>query len=138
MGYYTFSDNEDVIPPDSAKPNSIMIFDDVACEKQNNIRQYFSMGRHKDIDSFYLCQTYTRVPKHLVRDNANILIVFKQDELNLIHIFSDHVGSDIRFDDFYTICRECWKDKYSFLLINKNGEIQRGRYRKCFDAFIMV
>ena len=101
MGYYTFYDNEDVIPPDSAKPNSIMIFDDVACEKQNNIRSYFSMGRHKDIDSFYLCQTYTRIPKNLVRDNANILIVFKQDELNLKHIFSDHVGSDMRFDDFF-------------------------------------
>jgi len=32
-----------------------MIFDDVACEKQNNIRSDFCMGRHKNIDSFYLC-----------------------------------------------------------------------------------
>lgn len=138
MGFYTFSDNDDVIPPDNAKPNSIMIFDDVACEKQNNIRSYFCMGRHKEIDSFYLCQTYTRIPKHLVRDNANMLIVFKQDDLNLKHIYNDHVGSDMEFDNFYNICRECWKDKYGFLLINKDDEIQSGRYRKCFDTFVLV
>lgn len=138
MGFYTFSDNDDVIPPDNAKPNSIMIFDDVACEKQNNIRSYFCMGRHKEIDSFYLCQTYTRIPKHLVRDNANMLIVFKQDDLNLKHIYNDHVGSDMEFENFYNICRECWKDKYGFLLINKDDEIQSGRYRKCFDTFVLV
>lgn len=138
MGYYTFSNNEDVIPPEKAKQNSIMIFDDVACENQNNIRSYFCMGRHKDIDSFYLCQTYTRIPKHLVRDNANLLIIFKQDEMNLKHIYNDHVGGDMMFENFYNICRECWKEKYGFLLINKDDEIQCGRYRKGFDIFIIV
>ena len=138
IGYYTFSDNEDVIPPDSAKPNSIMIFDDVACEKQNNIRSYFCMGRHKDMDSFYLCQTYTRIPKHLVRDNENILMVFKQDELNIKHIYNDHVGVDMSFDKFYDICRECWKDKFGFLVIIKDNDLNDGRYRKLFDHFIQI
>lgn len=138
MGYYTFSDNADVIPPDEAKPNSIMIFDDVSCDKQNNIRSYFCMGRHKNIDSFYLGQTYTRIPKHLIRDNANIIIMFKQDELNMRHIYNDHVGSDITFDQFNGICRECWKDKHGFLIISKDDEIRTGRYRKGFDIFIHI
>lgn len=138
MGYYTFSDNAEVISPDSAKRNSIMIFDDVACEKQNNIRSYFAMGRHKDVDSFYLCQTYTRIPKHLVRDNANIIIMFKQDELNLKHIYNDHVGSDMSLEKFRDVCRECWKENYGFLTISKDDEINCGRYRKGFDIFINV
>lgn len=71
MRLYTFNNNDDVIQTDEIKPNSIMIFDDVACDKQNNIKNYFSMGRHKNVDSFYLCQTYTRIPKHLLRDNSN-------------------------------------------------------------------
>lgn len=100
MRLYTFNNNDDVIQTDEIKPNSIMIFDDVACDKQNNIKNYFSMGRHKNVDSFYLCQTYTRIPKHLLRDNANFIIVFKQDDLNLRHIFNDHVGCDISFEDF--------------------------------------
>lgn len=138
MGYYTFADNTDVLSPEDAKKNSIMIFDDVACEKQNNIRNYFSMGRHKDIDSFYLCQTYTRIPKHLIRDNANFIIMFKQDEMNMKHIYNDHVGTDMTFKEFIDICGECWKDKHGFLVISKDNEINCGRYRKGFDIFITI
>jgi len=47
MGYHTFSHNEGVLDPSEAKNNSIMIFDDVSCEKQDNIRSYFCMGRQK-------------------------------------------------------------------------------------------
>ncbi|KAI8124255.1 hypothetical protein CVS40_5183 [Lucilia cuprina] len=138
MGFYTFSDNADVVSSDDVKPNSIMIFDDVACEKQNNIRAYFCMGRHKQVDSFYLCQTYTRIPKHLIRDNANIIIMFKQDDLNLKHIYNDHVGGDMSLEKFREICRECWKDKYGFLNISKDDDINCGRYRKGFDIFIQI
>ena len=55
--YYAFSNNRDVIPPKEALPNSIFVFDDVACDNQNTIREYFSMGRHTNIDCFYLSQT---------------------------------------------------------------------------------
>lgn len=136
MGFYTFSSNEDVIQPGEAKKNSIMIFDDVACDKQNNIRSYFCMGRHNDIDSFYLCQTYTRIPKHLIRDNANMIIMFKQDEINMKHIYTEHIGSDMTYNTFTEMCRECWKDKYGFLLISKDDDLQCGRYRKGFSTFI--
>jgi len=53
MGYHTFCHNDGVLEPSEAKNNSIMIFDVVACEKQDNIRSYFSMCRHKNIDYFY-------------------------------------------------------------------------------------
>lgn len=138
VGFYTFSNNCDVKPPNQAKPNSIFIFDDVACEKQDNIRSYFCMGRHNHVDSFYLCQTYTRIPKHLVRDNANFIIIFKQDEMNLRHIYNDHVNTDMLFSDFRRLCAECWKDKYEFVVIDKDSSIKCGRYRKGFDTFITI
>lgn len=87
IGYYTFSNNCDVMPPSEALQNSVFVFDDVACDRQQVIREYFSMGRHSKIDCFYLCQTYTKIPKHLIRDNANFIVLFKQDQLNLKHIF---------------------------------------------------
>ena len=73
--YLFFSEHESVIPPDKALPNYIMVFDDVACEKQDSVRAYFCMGRHKNVDCFYLCQSYAHVPKHLVRDNVNMLAI---------------------------------------------------------------
>ena len=47
-----FSNNSDVVPPSEARPNSIFIFDDVACDKQDTVREYFSMSRHANVDCF--------------------------------------------------------------------------------------
>lgn len=138
INYYPFSENDDIINPTNAKEYSIFIFDDVACDKQDNIKQYFSMGRHKKVDAFYLCQTYTRIPKHLIRDNANVIIAFKQDDMNLRHIYDDHVTTDMAFNHFKDICQECWKDKFGFLVIAKDLELNRGRYRKGFDNYILL
>ena len=61
-----------------------MVFDDVMLEKnQTPIEKYFSQGRHGGADSLYLCQSYFRIPKQAIRDNANLLILFKQDAKNL-------------------------------------------------------
>jgi len=70
--YFTFSSNNDVLPSNEALPNSIFVFDDVACDKQDAIREYFAMSRHADVDCFYLCQTYAKIPKHLIHNNANL------------------------------------------------------------------
>ena len=137
--YIPFHAHEQVITPDDAKPNSLMIFDDIACEKQNHIRSYFSMGRHKMVDCFYLCQTYTRIPKHLIRDNTNFLVVFRMDEMNLKHIYDDHVNTDMSYDVFKNMCQVCWNcNKFGFLVIDKDSDLTRGRYRKGFDCFINI
>lgn len=138
LGYYGFSDATNILEPSDAKPNSIIIFDDVMCEKQDIIRSYFCMGRHKNVDAFYLAQTYSRVPKQLVRDNANFLVMFKQDEMNMKHVFSDHVSPDLTFTQFQEMCLKCWDNKYGFLVIDKDSDVNSGRYRKGFDSYILV
>ena len=113
-----------------------MIFDDISCEKQDNVRAFFFMGRHKKVDCFYLCQTYVHVPKHLFRDNVNLLAIFRQDEVNLKHIYDDHVNTDMTYIQFKELCSKCWKDdKHSFLVIDKYRGINDGRFRKGFDNF---
>ena len=63
-----------------------MIFDDVICGKQNSIRDGFCIGRPKNIGCFYLRQTYTNISKHLIRENVNMIVVLKQDKMNLKHV----------------------------------------------------
>lgn len=139
LGFYTFSSNDDIISPSEAKPNFIFIFDDIICDKQNHIKEYFCMGRHNKIDCFYLTQTYTAIPKHLIRDNANMLIIFKQDELNLRHIFQDYsIACDMKFNVFQDMCHNCWSEKFGFLVIDLESEFNKGRYRKGFDIFIHI
>lgn len=138
MGYYEFTSDENIIEPSHAKKNSIFIFDDVSTQKQAAIRDYFCMGRHCLVDYFYLTQTYTHVPKHLLRDSANVIICFRQDSRNARNIYNDHAAGDMSWETFEEICRKCWQDRYSFLSIFKDSELNNGRYRKMFDVFIKV
>lgn len=139
LRYFQFDAREHVVSPDEVLPNSIMIFDDVSTEHQDVIRAYFSMGRHKYCDSFYLCQTYSRVPKQLIRDNANFLVLFRQDDLNLKHVYEDHVNSDMSFQAFKEMCSHCWSSqRYGFLVIDKESDLCQGRYRMGFDHYIHI
>lgn len=91
IGFYTYSASDQVIAPNAAKKNSIIIFDDVIAEKnQENIKNLYCLGRHRNIYCFYLSQTYARISKHLIRDNCNLLIIFRQDDMNLKHIYNGH------------------------------------------------
>lgn len=136
IGYYAYNDSEQVLSPSEAKPNSIMIFDDISCERHHNIRSYFCMGRHNNIDTFYLGQSYSRIPKQLIRDNSNFIILFKQDDMNLRHVYSDHVNTDMSFDKFKELCALTWRDNHGFIVIDKTRDLNKGRYRSGFDSFI--
>lgn len=139
IGYFEYSDNDEVPPPSAVKPYSIMIFDDVAIGKQTNIKNYFSMGRHNNVDTFYICQTYSYIPKQLVRDNANLLVLFQQNEKNLRHVYDDHVTTDMSFDTFKNMCIDVWKKgKNQCVVIDKDSDINKGRYRWGFDIFIKI
>lgn len=137
LNFYTFSDKSEVTTLEEVRNNSIVIFDDVSMENQEPIRLHFSMGRHKGLDCFYLSQTYSKIPKQLVRDNANLIVLFKQDDMNLKHAYDDHVNTDMSWDTFQEMCRVCWQNKYSFIVISKDDEINKGRYRRGFNEFIV-
>lgn len=138
IGFYPFSSSDKVIAPSQAKRNSIFIFDDVISDRnQENIKQFFCLGRHRNIDCFYLTQTYTRVSKHLIRDNCNLLILFRQDDLNLKHIYNDMgVACDMKFEKFRQFCLECWRERYGFVVIDLDSNVNEGRYRKGFSHFL--
>lgn len=136
IGYFAYDDNSLVVHPSQAKQHSVMIFDDISCEKHNNIKSYFTMGRHKHIDTFYLGQTYSSIPKQLIRDNCNFVVIFRQDDMNLKHIYNDHVTTDMSFEKFKLLCGTAWKEKYGFLVVDKTRDIDKGRYRIGFHTFI--
>lgn len=138
IGYFPFSEHDKVVHPNNIRPFSLMIFDDVSCEKQDHIRDYFTMGRHKNVDTFYLCQTYSKIPKQLIRDNSNFILIFKQDETNLRHIYRDLVNTDMSYDQFKDLCHRAWSTKKGFLTIERERDIDNGRYRNMLDDFFSI
>lgn len=138
IGYFEYETDNEIIAPNEINPNSVIIFDDIVCCTQNVMRDYFCFGRHKNTDSFYLCQTYSSIPKQLIRDNANLLVIFPQDNTNLKHIYNDHVNVDMSFQKFKELCSMCWDTSFGFTVIDKDCAIGCGRYRKGFDSYIYI
>lgn len=92
------------------------------------------MGWHSSMDCFSVCQTYARIPKHLKCDNANLLILFRQDGTNLRHVYNDHVNTDT-YEEVCALCREFWQRKYGFLVIDKDSALRNCRYRRGFRDY---
>lgn len=140
IGFYKFSSSDQVIHPSKTRQNSIIIFDDVICEKnQENIKSFYCLGRHRNIDCFYLTQTYARVSKHMIRDNCNFVILFKQDDMNLRHVFDDMgIACDMKYNEFKQFCWACWGEKYGFAVIDLDSDVNNGRYRKGFASYLKI
>lgn len=136
IGFYPYEGVQ--IRAENVKKNSVCIFDDVMTDNQSPIQDFFAMGRHRGLDVFYLGQTYSRVPKQLIRDNANMVFLFKMDEMNLKHAYNDHVAADMTFKEFREICNLCWKEPHGFIVIDKESPKESGGYRKGLDAYIRL
>lgn len=134
VNFFRFENN--FLKPEEVKKNSVCIFDDVITDKQGPIQDFFAMGRHRLLDSCYLGQTYSRIPKQLIRDNANLIALFKMDDLNLKHVYGDHVAADMPYSKFREMCNECWAEPHGFIVIDKDSDKDKGGYRKGFDDYI--
>lgn len=142
IGFYTFSSSENVLDSSQMKKNSLVVFDDVINDSGINrdiVRNIFTLGRHRCIDVVYLVQSYTKLNKHLIRDNCNFIILFRQDDTNLKHVYSDMgVNADMKFEEFRTFCLECWRESYGFACISLEHARDSGRYRKNFEQYLQL
>ncbi|KAK9687043.1 hypothetical protein QE152_g36749 [Popillia japonica] len=109
IGYREYVDINDLEPPEKMLGYSVIVFDDIPSTDQNITKQYFSFDRHRNVDCFHLCQTYSVISKQLLTDNENLIIVFQEDSTNLKHIYDDHV-CDLTFSEFLDLCRLWWTE----------------------------
>lgn len=137
-GYYEFSNIDDLIPPTQIKEYSVIIFDDIPSTGHHIVKDYFSYGRHRNVDCFYLCQSYSAIPKQLIRDNSNYIVLWRQDLMNARHVYNDFLLGDMTFDKFQDICRICWNKTNDILVIDLDCDKANGRYRQGFDKFITL
>lgn len=119
-------------------PFSCVVLDDCQAGSMylDLISRLFSHGRHSNIDVFYLVQSYAKVPKHLIRDNCNLICALRQDSRNLSHIFQDHCFGDMDYPRFLSMTRQIWQKPFGFLVISTECDINSGKYRCGFDTFV--
>ena len=88
-----------------------VVFDDMLDSDQKLIDRFFTRGRHKLSDVYYLCQSCFDAPKKTVRNNSNIIFLFQQTLKDVEHIHRDIAGFDMSYEEFKSLCREAWNEK---------------------------
>ena len=58
---------------------NLFILDDCFLGSQNKAEAYYTRGRHNNCDTFYISQSYFRLPRQTIRENINFIILFPQD-----------------------------------------------------------
>ena len=64
----------------SSEKKNLIIFDNLQLEKQDKCETYYIRGRHSNVDCFYLAQNYCKLPRQTIRENANFISLFPQDQ----------------------------------------------------------
>ena len=122
----------ETLPPpeefDKSRKN-VIVFDDVMLESQSGIEPFFARGRHNNINCFYITQNYAQVPNRTIRENANFLIAFQQNDQSIRNIHANH-ATELDLRQFREICRAAWSAPRSFLVIVPDSA---PKYRRNFD-----
>ena len=129
----------DEIQPLDEYENSVVVFNDMLLSKQEgNIDLFFTRGRHNNIDIYYISQSYFHLPKNTIRNNSNIIILFKQTLRDIILLFHDIAGLDMNLEEWKQLCRKAWENDYDYLQIDRFAKIGEGRYtiRNCKKNYL--
>ena len=94
------------IKPINKYKGSVVVFDDMLGAKNSSqIDEFFTRGRHEDLDVFYISQSYFALPRQSIRNNSDKLILFKQTLREVQSMYYDIGAFDMVYDVFKEMCR---------------------------------
>lgn len=99
--------------PEKALPDSVFVFYYILRE---TISMHSISHNHSPI--------YPQHSKQLIRDDSNMIILFKQNETNLKHVYTELCSSDINYSKYKEFCTLCCKGRFNFVVISKDCETQ--------------
>ena len=118
------------IKPINKYKGSVVIFDDMLGAKNSSqIEEFFTRGRHEDLDVYYISQSYFALPRQSIRNNSDRLILFKQTLRDVQSMYYDIGAYDMKYDEFKEMCHKAWSERFNYLCIDVTQNKNEGRYR---------
>ena len=118
------------IKPINKYKGSVLIFDDMLGAKNSSqIDEFFTRGRHEDLDVYYISQSYFALPRQSIRNNSDRLILFKQTLRDVQSMYHDIGAFDMIYDEFKEMCRVAWSENFNCLCIDMTKNKNEGKYR---------
>ena len=101
----------------------------LGAKKSSQIDEFFTRGRHEDLDVSYISQSYFALPRQSIRNNSDRLILFKQTLRDVQSMYYDIGAYDMKNDEFKEMCHKAWSEKFNYLCIDMNKNRDNGKYR---------
>ena len=118
------------IKPINKYKGSVVIFDDMLGAKNSSqIDEFFTRGRHEDINVHYISQSYFGLPRQSIRNNSDRLILFKQTLRDVQSMYYDIGAYDMNYNEFKEMCHKAWDERYNYLCIDMTKYKNDGKYR---------
>ena len=104
------------INPINKYKGSVVIFDDMLGARNSfQIDEFFTRGRHEDLDVYYISQSFFALLRQSIRKNSHRLILFKQT-LRDVQSMSYGIGAyDMNYDEFKGMCHKAWNERFNYL-----------------------
>ena len=127
--YPNYKTNSEIKPINKYK-GSVVIFDDMLWAKNSSqIDEFFTRGRHENLDVYYISQSYFALPRQSIRNNSDRLILFKQTLRDVQSMYYDIGAYGMKYDEFKEMCHKAWDERYNYLCIDMTKNINEGKYR---------
>ena len=118
------------IKPINKYKGSVVIFDDMLGAKNSSqIDEFFTRGRHEDINVFYISQSYFVLSRQSIRNNSDRLILFKQTLRDVQSMYYDIGAYDMNYNESKGMCHEAWDERYNYLCFDMTQNKIDGKYR---------
>ena len=127
---YPIHKTSNEIKPINKYKGSVVIFDDMLGAKNSSqIDEFFTRGKHEDLDVYYISQSYFALPRQSIRNNSDRLILFKQTLRDVQSMYQDIGAFDMIYDEFREMYRNAWGEKFNYLCIDTTKNKNEGKYR---------
>ena len=106
----------DETQPFENSENSTVVFDDMLLSKQESNNCLFFLLEDEII--ILICTTYLKViftsQKETIRHNSSIIVLLKQTLRDIILLFHDIAGLDMKLEEWKQLCRKAWENDFDF------------------------
>ena len=97
--------------PTNKNSGSVVIFDMLGARNSSQLDEFFTRGRHEDLDVCYISQSFFGLPRQRIRNNSDKLILLKQTLRDVQSMYQDIGAFDMKYDEFKEMCRDSWSEK---------------------------
>ena len=129
----SFEDDKDM--------EKLLIVDDwinMSKKDQKKINEYFTGGRKAGFTVVALCQSYTAVPKIVIR-NAQYFFIFKlNDNVTINTVIRNHNIYSVPKEEFRAIYDDATHEQFSFLMVDLKTKDKKEHLRKNFLGFYTI